>query len=74
MMEIKEAGSDNRRLRNIAKKLIEKAEAGDLQAMAMLFDRTDGKPMQQTEISGPDGEELKFSAITFRIIDAKAKE
>lgn len=63
MMEIKEAGADNRRLRDIAKVLISKAADGDTQAMAMLFDRLDGKPMQAVEHTGEDGGPVQFLTI-----------
>lgn len=52
MMEIKEAGADNRKLRAIARVLLAKAEDGDMQAINAVMDRLDGKPMQQVELSG----------------------
>jgi hypothetical protein len=42
-------------LQSIANKLIELASSGDLQAIKEIADRLDGKPKQQTELSGPDG-------------------
>lgn len=48
-MEIIEAGDDRKALRRIAKVLIAKASSGDMQAMAMLADRLDGKALQQIE-------------------------
>lgn len=49
-MEIAAAGDDHKKLRNIAKVLLEKAEAGDMQAIQMVADRTDGKPAQAVDI------------------------
>lgn len=40
------ATQDAERLRRIAEKLFEMAEAGDIQAMKEIGDRTDGKPHQ----------------------------
>lgn len=48
-MEIASAGEDRKDLRQIARVLISKAKAGDMQAMTCLIDRLDGKPMQQIE-------------------------
>jgi hypothetical protein len=45
-MEIAEAGDNPKALRNIAKKLIEQAEAGDMQAIREFADRIDGKVAQ----------------------------
>jgi hypothetical protein len=43
------AGNDPRHLRAIARKLFEKALAGDLQAIREIADRLDGKPVQAIE-------------------------
>lgn len=53
--------SDGDRLRRIAESLLNKAEEGDIQAIKEVGDRLDGKAMQATELSGPDGEPLKSS-------------
>ena len=50
-MEIKEAGADHRQLREIAKKLLEKASQGDMQAINCLADRLDGRPAQALEVN-----------------------
>lgn len=39
----------------IARKLITMAIAGDKEAIKEIFDRTEGKPVQRTESSGPNG-------------------
>ncbi len=41
---------DPKALRSIAKKLLEKAAEGDLQAIKELADRTDGKAVQQLDV------------------------
>jgi len=46
-MELAAAGEDHKRLRLIARALLDKAEAGDMQAIKELADRTDGKVPQQ---------------------------
>ena len=43
------------RLELIVGKLLEEAEAGNMVAIKELFDRLDGRAVQATEISGPDG-------------------
>lgn len=50
-------------LAELAKGLVDAAADGDLQALKEIGDRLDGKPKQQTEISGPDG-----SAIPMRTV------
>jgi hypothetical protein len=51
------------RLEAMCKAQLEKAEEGDTQAFREVADRVDGKPKQQTELSGPDG-----SAIPMRTV------
>ena len=46
-MEIATLKDDRKGLRLVARKLIEKAESGDLAAIKELADRTDGKSVQQ---------------------------
>ena len=52
-MEIKEAGDNHQKLREIAKKLLDKAAEGDMSAINCLADRLDGKPSQALEVSAP---------------------
>jgi len=42
-------------LAELAEQLLKKCDGGDIGALKELGDRLDGKPKQQTEISGPDG-------------------
>jgi hypothetical protein len=46
-MEVAALKGDRKSLRLVARKLIEKAESGDMAAIKELADRTDGKPVQQ---------------------------
>ena len=45
-MELAALGEDHKALRSVARKLIAQAEAGDIQAIKELIDRTDGKVPQ----------------------------
>src|SRR5215467_14873804 len=51
-------GIDLKKLREIARTHIEKAAAGDMQAIKELRDTLDGKPAQALEHSGPDSEPI----------------
>ena len=46
------------RLRNVAETLFSAAELGEPWAVKELIDRFDGKAVQQTELTGADGESL----------------
>jgi len=50
-------------LETACEKLISNAESGDLQSFKELADRLDGKPKQQTELSGPDGEAIPVKTV-----------
>ena len=54
-MELAAAGEDLKKLREIARVHIEKAAAGDMQAIKELADRLDGKPTQMLEHSDGEG-------------------
>jgi hypothetical protein len=43
--------------------MLEKAEDGDVTAFREIADRLDGKPKQQTELSGPDGQPIPVQTI-----------
>jgi len=58
-MELAAAGEDMKRLREIARIHIEKAAAGDMQAIKELADRLDGRPAQMLEHSGPDSNPIR---------------
>jgi Family of unknown function (DUF5681) len=52
-MEIKAAGDNHQKLREIASKLLDKAAEGDMQAINCLADRLDGRPAQALEVNTP---------------------
>jgi hypothetical protein len=58
-MELAAAGENLKKLREIARAHIEKAAAGDMQAIKDLADRLDGRPAQVLEHSGPDSEPIR---------------
>lgn len=70
-MELAAAGEDHKKLRAIAKKLIDKAEEGDMQAIQMLADRTDGKPAQAI-VGDPENPVNLVHFIERRIVRANA--
>ena len=49
------------KLAQLARKLVDEADKGDLTALKEVGDRHDGKAVQQTELSGPDGSDLRTS-------------
>ena len=56
MIEILEAQDNGpKAVRRLARRLIEKAMTGDVQAILGIADRTDGKPHQSTSLTGEDG-------------------
>src|SRR5215813_4655188 len=57
-LELAAAGEDLKKLREIACVLIEKAAAGDIQAINCLADRLDGKPTQMLEHTGEEGRRI----------------
>ena len=50
-------------LRGIANKVIETALTGDMVAVREIGDRMDGKAVQSTEVSGPNGETLRTEIV-----------
>lgn len=53
------------KLRKVAEKLFDEAEAGEPWAVKEIIDRFDGKAVQSTEISGADGKELTGFQLVF---------
>lgn len=64
--------SDPERLRSIAEKLLDMAASGDIQAMKELGDRLDGKPKQQTEVTGADGGPLQITEVAWNVVKPSA--
>jgi hypothetical protein len=50
-------------LEELASKLVDAAHSGDMQALKEVGDRLDGKPKQQTELSGPDGAAIPMRTV-----------
>ena len=67
------AGNDPRRLRTIARKLIEMAEGGNLQAIKEIADRLDGKCAQTIERGDVTVEVLSDSEL-FAIIRGSPRD
>lgn len=60
---------DGKRLRKVVESLYAKAEEGEVQAIKEIADRLDGKPAQQINHAGHDGEALQ---IVFTNSDSEA--
>jgi hypothetical protein len=67
-LELAAAGEDLKKLREIAKVHIEKAAAGDMQAIKELADRLDGRPAQMLEHSDPSGAPIMRRELTYKIV------
>ena len=64
------AQDDAKRLRRCAEQLLDLAAGGDLQAIAMIADRLDGKPRQQTEVTGAEGGPIYIKTGIDRLLEA----
>lgn len=65
-LEKRGGGDKVKALDELAEKLLTACDSGDpqaLQALKELGDRLDGKPTQQTELSGPDGVAIPMQTI-----------
>lgn len=56
-------------LRKIASMMIDAAQGGDLQTAKEVRDTLDGKPKQQTELTGADGGPIQMQPVEQFIID-----
>jgi hypothetical protein len=65
--------NDRLKLRNITDKLVKAAEDGEAWAIKEVIDRMDGKPVQQAEIGGIDGEKL-VTHIGFSFVDVERNQ
>jgi hypothetical protein len=68
-LELTEMGDGDalKKLRQLARAVIEKAETGDLQAFKEVADRMDGKPTQMLEHTGPE-EGRRIGRIVHEIV------
>jgi hypothetical protein len=49
--------------RRIARKLVELADQGSIEAIKILLDRVDGKVVERREITGPEGVPLELRVV-----------
>jgi hypothetical protein len=68
------ASNDSRAARDVAVALVKKARKGDIRAIQLLAERTQGKPMRAIEISGPDGGALEIDHMTDQQLDQRINE
>jgi len=64
--------NDALKLRQVTEKLVDAAVEGEPWAVKEVIDRMDGKAVQATEISGPDGAEF-VKGIGFMFVDGNVK-
>jgi len=64
--------NDAFKLRQVTEKLVDAAVEGEPWAVKEVIDRMDGKAVQATEISGPDGAEF-VKGIGFMFVDGNDK-
>jgi flagellar hook-basal body complex protein FliE len=64
--------NDALKLRQVTEKLVDAAVEGEPWAVKEVIDRMDGKAVQATEISGPDGSEF-VKGIGFMFVDGNDK-
>jgi hypothetical protein len=60
VLEEKLLSKDSKLAAAIAQKLLDRANRGDLKAIQLIAERTQGKPKRQMELSGPDGGPLNI--------------
>ena len=53
-----------KRARNIAEALVTKAEDGDVHAASVIFDRIDGKVVQENKVSGDSEQPIMIQVVT----------
>lgn len=68
------ANNDAEAARDVAAALLKRARNGDLRAIQLIAERTQGKPMRAVEISGPDGGALQLDLMTDEELDQRINE
>ncbi len=63
-LEAKSGRADN--ATHIARRLVTMAKAGNLSAIEIIADRIEGRPVQASHISGPDGGPIEMGQIESR--------
>ncbi len=66
--------NDAEAARDVAAALLKRARKGDLRAIQLIAERTQGKPMRAVEISGPDGGALELDLMTDEELDQRINE
>ena len=56
--------NEAKRANKVIEALLDKAEAGDVPAIIQVFDRSDGKVMQESKISGDSDQPLIIQVVT----------
>ena len=56
--------NEAKRANRVIEALLDKAEAGDVPAIIQVFDRSDGKVMQESKISGNSDQPLIIQVVT----------
>lgn len=62
------------RAETILKKLLEKAEEGDMAAINTIMDRLEGKPIQKSQIDHTSGGEALGANISFIDVTPESKD
>jgi hypothetical protein len=63
--------NDGEDAKAIARVLIEKAKDGELRAVQLIAERTQGRPTQAVELSGIDGRRLEIQNMTDEQLDQR---
>lgn len=58
----------------IAEVLLARARKGDLRAIQLVAERTEGRPRQAMEVSGPEGERLAVEFLTDAQLEERIEE
>jgi hypothetical protein len=66
-------GKVTKRLRLVARKLVDRAEEGDTTAIREIFDRVDGRVPQAQHVSGPEGGPVDVIHQLLKEIDGKTR-
>jgi hypothetical protein len=68
------ASNDSEAARDVAAALLKRARKGDIKAIQLIAERTQGKPMRAIEISGPDGGALEIDRMTDQQLEQRISE
>ena len=68
------ASNDAQAARDVAAALLKRARKGDIRAIQLIAERTQGKPKRAIEISGPEGGALEIDYMTDEQLDQRINE